>query len=704
MPQNTTADLDVNPEIVTWTGAFGLPNFEQILDQDFEAAFAAALPIHLVEIEAIASNSAEATFKNTIVALELAGELLARASRIFWNMSGANTNDVLQALERKLSPEFSRHYSAITMNRALFARIDALYQKRDGLGLDSEAKRVLELTWKSFVRSGAQLDEAKQNQLAAINERLATLGTTFSQNVLADERDYALVLETAEDLAGLPESLIASMAAAATERSHDGKHAVTLSRSIIEPFLTFSTRRDLRETAFKAWVARGEGAGESDNRPIVAEMVKLRAEKAALLGYDSFAHFKLDDTMAKTPENVRSLLESVWEKACARAAEETAELSRLISAEGQNHDVAPWDWRHYSEKARAARYDFNESEIKPYLQLEKMIEAAFHTAEKLFGLKFRKHDGMKTYHPDVRVFEVLNADDKRIAIFLGDYFARPSKRSGAWMSSFQDQHKLAADGEDQIPIVVNVTNFAKAPAGEPILITMDDARTLFHEFGHALHGMLSDVTYPSISGTSVSRDFVELPSQLYEHWLTVPEVLQRFAVHHQTGEAIPEALLDKMRAAEKFNKGFANVEFTSSALVDMAFHALSPKQAADIDPLAFQRDVLETLNMPAAIVMRHATLHFSHVFAGDGYSAGYYSYMWSGVLDADAFQAFKEAGDAFDTKTAEKLQRHIYSSGGSMDPEKAYTAFRGKLPTPEALLEKEGLAKRSLSSLTDNAG
>lgn len=692
MPQTTATNLDVNPEIVTWTGALGLPNFEQIRDQDFEAAFAAALPAHLAEIEEIASNSAEATFKNTVVALELTGELLARASGIFWNMSGANTNDVLQALERKLSPEFSRHYSAITMNRALFARIDTLYQNRDGLDLDSEAKRVLELTWKSFVRSGAQLDEARQKQLAAINERLATLGTTFSQNVLADERDYALMLETVEDLVGLPESLIASMAAAAAERGHEGKHAVTLSRSIIEPFLTFSTRRDLRETAFKAWVSRGEGTGEHDNRPIVTEMVKLRAEKAALLGYDSFAHFKLDDTMAKTPENVRSLLESVWEKACSRAAEETTELSGLISTEGHNHDVAPWGWRHYSEKARAARYDFNESEIKPYLQLEKMIEAAFHTAEKLFGLKFRKYNGLKTYHPDVRVFEVLNANDERIAVFLGDYFARPSKRSGAWMSSFQDQHKLAADGEDQIPFVVNVTNFAKTPAGEPILITMDDARTLFHEFGHALHGMLSDVTYPSISGTSVSRDFVELPSQLYEHWLTVPEVLQRFAVHHQTGEAIPEALLDKMRAAEKFNKGFANVEFTSSALVDMAFHALSPEQASDIDPLAFQRNVLETLNMPAAIVMRHATLHFSHVFAGDGYSAGYYSYMWSGVLDADAFQAFKEAGDAFDTKTAEKLHRYIYSSGGSMDPEKAYTAFRGKLPTPEALLEKEGLA------------
>lgn len=694
MPRNTAAVSDVNPAIATWDGLLGLPEFANIEDRDFEAAFEIALPSHLAEIEAIASNPEEPTFENTIAALETAGELLTRASAIFWNLVGADTNDTLQALERKLSPELSRHRSAIMMNRAMFGRIDTLYQKRENLGLDAEADRVLELTWKSFVRSGAQLNETDQVRLAAINERLATLGTAFSQNVLADERDYALVLETPEDLAGLPDSVISSMAAAAEERGHKGKHAVTLSRSIIEPFLTFSERRDLRETAFEAWVARGEGPGERDNRPLVAEMVKLRAEKAALLDFASFAHFKLDDTMAKTPENVRSLLETVWEKAVDRAAEETAELSRLIAAEGRNHEVAPWDWRHYSEKARAARYDFNEAEVRPYLQLEKMIEAAFHTAEKLFGLTFRQHEGVTTYHPDVRVFEVLDANGKRIAIFLGDYFARPSKRSGAWMSEFQEQHKLAGDLDDagQTAIVLNVMNFAKAPAGEPVLITMDDARTLFHEFGHALHGMLSDVTYPSISGTSVDRDFVELPSQLYEHWLTVPEVLQRFAVHHQTGEAIPQALLDKMRAADKFNKGFANVEFTSSALVDMAFHALDPEQAANIDPMAFQADVLAELQMPEAIVMRHATPHFSHVFSGDGYSAGYYSYMWSGVLDADAFRAFTEAGDSFDTATADKLRRYIYSSGGSMDPEDAYIAFRGKLPSPEALLEKEGLA------------
>jgi len=694
MAGQALSETGLNPAIGEWSGPLGLPAFSAIKDSDFEPAFDAALRAHLADIDAIAENSQVPTFENTIVALERAGALLTKVSGIFWNLTGAHTNDALQALERKLSPELSRHYSTIVMNRPLFERVDRLYENRDTLGLDAEADRLLELTWKSFIRSGAKLSDADQARLAEINERLASLGTQFSQNVLADESEYALILEAEGDLAGLPDTLVSSMAAAAAERGHDGNHAVTLSRSIIEPFLTFSERRDLRETAFKAWVARGETSAERDNRPLVAETVRLRAEKAALLGYDSFAQFKLDDTMAKTPEAVRDLLGTVWEKARNRAAEEAADLSELIAEAGHNHAVAPWDWRHYSEKVRAARYAFNDTEVKPYLQLEKLIEAAFHTAEKLFGISFRKHDDVRTYHPDVRVFEVLDANGERMAVFLGDYFARPSKRSGAWMSQFQGQHKLANDSGEagQTPIVVNVMNFAKAPAGEPVLITMDDARTLFHEFGHALHGMLSDVTYPSIAGTSVSRDFVELPSQLFEHWLTVPQILQQFAVHHRTGESIPQELLDKMKAAAKFNKGFANVEFTSSALVDMAFHALTPEQATDIDPMSFQSEVLAELGMPTEIVMRHATPHFGHVFSGDGYSAGYYSYMWSGVLDADAFRAFEETGDPFDGATADKLRRHIYAAGGSTDPEEAYIAFRGRLPTPDALLEKEGLA------------
>jgi peptidyl-dipeptidase Dcp len=695
MPSKPVTMSDVNPAIAAWSGPLGLPDFARIADGDYEAAFAVALPAHLAEIAAIAGNPEPPTFENTIVALERAGDLLTRASGIFWQLTGANTNDTLQALERKLAPELSRHYSAISMNAALFARVDTLYRDRDALGLDPEAARVLELTWKSFVRSGARLDPDDQARLAAIGERLASLYTGFSQNVLADERDYALILDGADDLAGLPESLVSSMAAAADERGHAGRHAVTLSRSIIEPFLTFSERRDLRETAFRAWIARGEGTGARDNRPVVAEIVKLRAEKAALLGYDSFAHYKLDDTMAKTPENVRTLLESVWKKARERAGDEAAALAALIAADGRNHPVAPWDWRHYAEKERAARYDFDAAQVRPYLQLDRMIAAAFDTAQRLFGITLRRLPEVRAYHPDVQAFEVLDADGSRIAVFLGDYFARPSKQSGAWMSALQNQHRLAgSDGAaaQQIPIVLNVMNFAKPARGRPVLITMDDAKTLFHEFGHALHGMLSDVTYPSISGTSVSRDFVELPSQLFEHWLTEPAVLRRFALHHETGEPMPPALLERMQAAATFNKGFANVEFTASALVDMAFHALDPAQAAAIDPMAFQADVLAEIGMPETIVMRHATPHFGHVFGGDGYSAGYYSYMWSGVLDADAFRAFREAGDPFDAATADRLRRFIYASGGSMDPEDAYIGFRGKLPTADALLEKEGLA------------
>ncbi|MEQ9124986.1 MAG: M3 family metallopeptidase, partial [Alphaproteobacteria bacterium] len=467
----TAASTEFNPAIEFWGGPLGLPEFGRIGVADLEAAFDVALPAHLAEIEAIAADPAAPNFENTIVALERAGDLLSKTSDIFWNLASAHSDDALQALERALSPRMSRHRSAITMNGALFARIDALYRQIDGLGLDAEAARVLELTWKSFVRAGAQLDAGGQTRLAAINERLAALGTAFSQNVLADEAEYALFLERDEDLAGLPETLVASMAAAAEARGRPGAYAVTLSRSIIEPFLTFSERRDLRRTAFEAWAARGETAPERDNRPLVAEMVRLRAEKADLLGYRSFAHFKLDDTMAKTPEAVRTLLETMWEKALGRAAEEAAELAELVAAAGHNHEVAPWDWRHYAEKARSARYDFDEAALRPYLQLDKMIAAAFHVAETLFGVTFEEHADVPTYHPDVRVFEARDAAGARLAVFLGDYFARPSKRSGAWMSAFRSQHRLAGDGARQVPVILNVMNFAKPAPGAPTLIT-----------------------------------------------------------------------------------------------------------------------------------------------------------------------------------------------------------------------------------------
>ena len=677
------------PALTEWNGTNGLPRFEAVKDEDFAGAFDAALASHDAEIDEIAGNADEPSFANTIIALEIAGDSLSRVSALFWNKAGAHTNPDIQALEREIAPKMSRHYSKISMNAALFARVDALWEKRETLGLSGEELRVLERHWKGFVRSGAKLERPEQERLAAINEELAGLGAKFGPNVLADEKGWKLILSSEEELAGLPGFLRDSMESAAREHGEDGKFAVTLSRSIIEPFLTFSERRDLREQAFKAWVARGENDGETDNRETVKRTLALRNEKAMLSGYPNFAAYKLDNTMAKTPDAVNSLLMQVWEKAVARAGEEEAELAAVIREEGKNHEVMPWDWRHYAEKLRAQKFNFSEAELKPYLQLEKILEACFDVAHRLFGIRAVELKDVTAYHPDVRTFEIRNEKGDLVAMFLGDFFARSSKRSGAWMSSFQSQHKLplknGATGE--LPIIYNVCNFAKPSQGKPALLSLDDARTLFHEFGHGLHGMLSNVTYPSVSGTGVSRDFVELPSQLYEHWLTVPEILETYALHYETGEPMPKALLDKVLSAQTFNAGFNTIEFTSSALVDMAFHT----RGTVTDPMAVQAEVLATLNMPKSIVMRHATPHFQHVFSGDGYSAGYYSYMWSEVLDADAFEAFEETGNPFDADMARKLKDNIYSVGGSVDAEETYKLFRGKMPSPDAMLKKRGL-------------
>jgi peptidyl-dipeptidase Dcp len=684
-----TSNPALNPAITDWNGPDGLPRFEAVSDGDFAASFEAALAGHETEIDAIANNPQPATFENTIVALETAGDALSRVSSLFWNRAGAHTNDAIQALERDISPKMSRHYSKIGMNAALFQRIDQLWEKREALGLNLEQTRVLERHWKGFVKSGAKLPKPEQEALAGINEKLAGLSTQFGQNVLADEKGWSLFLAEGPELEGLPDFLKDAMASAARERGEDGKYAVTLSRSIIEPFLTFSERRDLREQAFKAWVARGKNPGETDNRGIIRDTLALRSEVSKLLGYGNFAEMKLDNTMAKTPAAVNDLLRAVWAKAVKRAREEEADIAGLIAEDGKNHDVMPWDWRFYSERIRAQKFNFSEAELKPYLQLEKIIDACFDVANRLFGIRAIEKKGITAYHPDVRVFEIRDADGTLIALFLGDYFARSSKRSGAWMSAFQSQHKLPLKNgkTGEMPIIYNVCNFAKPAEGKPALLSLDDARTLFHEFGHALHGMLSDVTYPSVSGTAVSRDFVELPSQLYEHWLTVPAILKQYAVHVETGEPMPQSLLDKVLAARTFNAGFNTVEFTSSAIVDMEFHTRGPID----DPMAVQAEILAGLGIPKSLVMRHASPHFQHIFAG-GYSAGYYSYMWSEVLDADAFAAFEETGDAFDTAIAKKLKDHIYSVGGSLDPEDAYKAFRGKLPSPDAMLAKKGLA------------
>ena len=681
----SAVDLARHP-LTHWTGILGLPDFSLISDDQFKPVFEAALAAHEVEVASIANNADAPTIQNTLAALELCGDALSRVSSIFWCRAGAHTNPGLQALEREIAPKMSRHFSALYMNAALFARIDALYAQRATLGLDTETLRVLEKTWKRFVKAGAKLDADGKERLAAIGERLATLGAQFGQNVLADEAEWALFLGDGDDLAGLPDFLKDAMAEAAASRGKPGQFAVTLSRSIIEPFLTFSARRDLREQAFAAFTRRGDNGGETDNADIVRETLALRAEKARLLGYESYAAFKLDDTMAKTPKAVMGLLEPVWNKAREKAGADRAELQRIAAEEGSNDAIAAPDWRYWQEKLRAQKYAFDEAELKPYLQLDRIIDACFDVATRLFGLTFEEKPGAPAWHEDVRVFEVRNADGSHRATFLADYFNRPSKRSGAWMSALESGHKL---GSGASPIIYNVMNFAKPPKGQPALLSMDDARTLFHEFGHALHGMLTEATWPSVSGTSVARDFVELPSQLYEHWLTVPEILEKHAVHYRTGEPMPKALLEKMLAARTFNAGFATVEFTASALVDMAYHA---RPDAPKDPLAFEAETLERLSMPAEIVMRHRTPHFLHVFSGEGYSAGYYSYMWSEVLDADAFAAFEETGNVFDPALAEKLRTHIYAAGGSQDEEQLYKAFRGRMPSPEAMMEKRGLA------------
>lgn len=679
-----------NPLLREWTGPYELPPFAEIAPDHYRPAFETAFAAHNAEIEAIIADPAEPSFDGVMSALERAGRLLNRVGSVFMNLASADTNDALQAIEREISPRYAAHMQAIATNAALFAKVDRLYQERDVLALTPEQRQVLERHHLSFVRAGARLDEPGRKRMAEITERLAELGTRFSQNVLADEAAYMLLLEGEADLAGLPEFLRRAAAATASERGHPGKYAITLSRSSIEPFLQFSARRDLREEAFNAWMSRGAAGGATDNRAVIAEILALRAERGRLLGFDSYAAYKLDDSMAKTAGAVNGLLGKVWEAARARALEESAALAAQAQAEGGNFAIAPWDWRYYAEKQRKAEHDLDESVVKPYFELNRMIEAAFETARRLFGLTFKERADLPRYHPDVRIWEAFGADGQPIGLFYGDYFTRPSKRGGAWMSSFRDQERL--DGP-VLPVIINVMNFVKGAPDQPVLLSLDDARTLFHEFGHGLHGLLSDVTHPSLSGTSVMRDFVELPSQLYEHWLLTPEILNAYALHAETGEPMPQDLLQRLIAARNFNQGFATVEYVASAILDMDFHEREDAGGLDVD-LA-ERETLSRIGMPSEIVLRHRPAHFLHLFAGGGYAAGYYSYLWSEVMDADAFRAFEETGDPFHPELADRLRRYIYASGGSLDPMQAYLAFRGRPPEVDALLRKRGLARKA---------
>ena len=670
-----------NPLLSDWDTPFDLPPFAQISDGDFTPALEAALEAAKANITAITQTDQPPTFANTIEKLELADALLSRVLGTFYTVAGADSNPAREALQREFAPKLSAYGSWVTANAALFERVESLWDQRDTLELTDEQARVLMLTRRGFVRSGAQLQGAQADRLRDVKSRLSVLGTDFTQNLLADERDWYMALDQ-DGLAGLPDFVVATARSAGREKDAGGP-VVTLSRSLIVPFLQFSGRRDLRQKAYEAWVARGANGGKTDNRAIAAETLKLRAERANLLGYDTFADYKLETEMAGNPAAVRALLMQVWEPAKASAGADAKVLERMLHADGWDGPLEAWDWRYYSEKRRKQLHDLDEAELKPYLQLDRMIEAAFACSNRLFGLSFEQIDA-PTYHPDVRVWNVTR-DGAHIAVFIGDYFARGSKRSGAWCSAMRSQQKLAGDIR---PHVINVCNFAKPETGQPALLSYDDARTLFHEFGHALHQMLSDVTYESISGTSVARDFVELPSQLYEHWLEVPEVLAEFATHAQTGEPMPADLLTRMLGAATYDMGYTTVEYVASALVDLGFHEGPPPA----DPMQKQAEILEDIGMPAAIRMRHATPHFAHVFAGDGYSCGYYSYMWSEVMDADAFAAFDEIGNPFDADLAKRLEETILSSGGSVDAAELYVKFRGRLPGVAALLKGRGLA------------
>ena len=668
-----------NPLVQRWSTPFELPPFRDIRDEDFPDAFEAAFAEAQANVDRIAGQAEPASFENTVEALETADSQLSKVCSIFFNLGASDSNEARRALETDVSPKLAEFYTDVSLNPLLYGRLKALWERRDDLGLNSEQLRVLELYKRDFVLSGAELEGEARERFRAVSKRLAELTTQFAQNLLADESSWHMLISE-DELSGLPEFAVDAAKQAASDLGREG-YAITLNRSNIVPFLQYSSERGLRKKAFEAWGMRGANGGTSDNRKIAAEILALRSELAHLLGFSSYAELKLGTEMAKSPVAVREFLSAVWAPAKARADSDSGVLRSMMNEDGIGGELKPWDWRHYAERRRKAEHDIDEAASKQYFQLEHMIEATFDCAKRLFGLEFRPLE-IPLYHPDCRAWEVRQGD-RHIAVFIGDYFARPSKRSGAWSSSFRSQRRLVGEVR---PITVNICNFAKPAKNSPCLLSFDDARTLFHEFGHALHSMLSDVTYEKVSGTSVARDFVELPSQLFEHWLETPEVLAKFAIHAETGEPIPDSLIKKLLTARNFDQGFATVEYLASAIVDLEFHDSQPPE----DLMAKQSEVLESVGMPDAIRMRHAAPHFAHVFCGDGYAAGYYSYLWSEMMDADAFEYFLESGGPFSESAARALRTHILSAGGSKPPEELYTAFRGQLPNAEAVLRKRG--------------
>jgi peptidyl-dipeptidase Dcp len=683
----TQAPKNVNPLLAPWAGAYGgVPPLDAVKIEHFKPALEASMAENLAEVDKIAADPRKPDFENTIAALENTGRTFARVHTVFDIFSSTMNTAEFQTVENEMAPKIAEFSDKITQNEKLFARVAAVYAARETSNLTPEQKRLVWLDYTNFVHAGAQLDAPKKARLSEINQRLASLFATFSQNVMADENDYVLFLDKESDLAGLPDSVKQGAASAAEARGQKGKWAILNTRSSMEPFITYSDRRDLREKVWRTYYSRGNNGDAKDTKKIIPEILELRAERAQLLGFKTHAHWRLDNSMAKTPERTLALMESVWPSAVARVKEEVADMQAIADKEGAKITIEAWDYRYYAEKVRKAKYDLDQNLITPYLQLDKLKEGMFYTAGKLFGLQFKPVSGVPILVPDEEVYEVTDAAGKHVGLWYFDRYARKGKRSGAWMNAYRSQERF--DGEIST-IVSNNTNFVKGEPGQPILISWDDATTLFHEFGHALHGLLSSVNYPSLSGTAVFNDYVEFPSQLLEHWLSTPEVLNKFALHYKSGEPIPKELVAKIEAASKFNQGFATVEYLSAALVDMKIHlAATPK--TPIDPAAFERDTLAALGMPKEIVMRHRTTQFSHIFSSDDYSAGYYSYLWSDTLAADAWEAFMEAGSPWDKATAKRLRDDVFSVGNTIDPGDGYRAFRGRDPGTAALMRKRG--------------
>ena len=675
-----------NPLLQDWATPYALPPFALLRPDHFEPALREAMRQHQAELDAIAGQAGTPSFANTVARFDASGRLLARLEGAFHNLCASETSAELQRAQREMAGPMAAHANAVYMHAGLFKRIDALHEQRAALDLTPEQQRLLTQTHLDFVRAGARMPPAAQQRYAALMERLAALTTQFGQNVLADETAYRLTLAGESDLAGLPAFVRAAAQQAAAERGLAG-HVITLSRSLLVPFLCFSERRDLREQVWRAWTGRGEHEGSSDNRAIVREILQLRGEQAELHGLPSYADYALTNTMAREQGAVRLLLDNVWQRALPALEKERVQLLALMREAGVSHDIEPWDWRYWAEKVRQRTYALDDAEVKPYFALDRMVAAAFDCAERLFGVRFVERSDLPIYHPDVKTYEMRNREDQVAGIFLHDNFARPSKRSGAWMSSFRQQTR---NGGDVIPIVVNNNNFAKAAAGEATLLSFDDVRTLFHEFGHGLHGLLSSVGYERLSGTNVLRDFVELPSQLFEHWMSEPAVLRKHARHVSTGEPIPDELIERLAAARQFGQAFETVRYTASALTDMAVHALR-KDEVPQDVVAFEDQVLRERGLPSGVGLNHRFTNFQHLFAGSGYAAGYYVYLWAEVLDADAYDAFVEAGNPFDAETAKRLQRHIYSAGDCVEPGATYVAFRGRPAQIEPMLKKRGL-------------